>query len=91
MREILLSVDGPLHNIVKTRPPMVFSKDKAARFLAVLTLKKTSEIFMISEVYVFYPSLTSPSMMSSSGLPAGGGGGAPAPPILPISGAPSPC
>ena len=33
MHQILLSVDGPLHNIVKIKPPMVFTKDDAARLV----------------------------------------------------------
>ena len=36
MRQILLSVDGPLHNIVKIKPPMVFSKEDAARLVREL-------------------------------------------------------
>ena len=35
-RQILLSVDGPLHNIVKIKPPMVFSKNDAARLVREL-------------------------------------------------------
>ena len=38
MRQILLSVDGPLHNIVKIKPPMVFSKEDAARLVRELDL-----------------------------------------------------
>ncbi len=38
MRQILLSVDGPLHNIVKIKPPMVFTKDDAARLVRELDL-----------------------------------------------------
>ncbi len=37
-RQILLSVDGPLHNIVKIKPPMVFTKDDAARLVRELDL-----------------------------------------------------
>ena len=38
MRQILLSVDGPLHNIVKIKPPMVFTQDDAARLERELDL-----------------------------------------------------
>ncbi len=38
MRQILLSVDGPLHNIVKIKPPMVFSKEDAGRLVRELDL-----------------------------------------------------
>ncbi len=37
-RQILLSVDGPLHNIVKIKPPMVFTKEDAARLVRELDL-----------------------------------------------------
>ncbi len=37
-RQILLSVDGPLHNIVKIKPPMVFSKEDAGRLVRELDL-----------------------------------------------------
>ncbi len=37
-RQILLSVDGPLHNIVKIKPPMVFSKEDAARLVRELDI-----------------------------------------------------
>ncbi|MBT6051705.1 MAG: aminotransferase class III-fold pyridoxal phosphate-dependent enzyme, partial [Candidatus Scalindua sp.] len=37
-RQILLSVDGPLHNIVKVKPPMVFTKDDAGRLVRELDL-----------------------------------------------------
>ncbi len=36
MRQILLSVDGLLHNIVKIKPPMVFSKEDAVRLVREL-------------------------------------------------------
>jgi len=35
-RQILLSVDGPLHNIIKIKPPIVFSEDDAARVVREL-------------------------------------------------------
>lgn len=35
-RKILLSVDGPLHNVVKIKPPLVFSQSDAHDFLLVL-------------------------------------------------------
>jgi 4-aminobutyrate aminotransferase-like enzyme len=30
---VLLSTDGPLHNVVKIKPPLVFSADDAETFL----------------------------------------------------------
>jgi 4-aminobutyrate aminotransferase-like enzyme len=33
---ILLSTDGPLHNVIKIKPPLVFNEDDAARVLAGL-------------------------------------------------------
>jgi len=33
---ILLSIEGPLHNILKIKPPIVFDLDDARKFLAVL-------------------------------------------------------
>ncbi|MBT3313527.1 MAG: aminotransferase class III-fold pyridoxal phosphate-dependent enzyme [Anaerolineae bacterium] len=35
-RQILLSVDGPMHNIVKIKPPIVFNEDDAARLVREL-------------------------------------------------------
>ena len=35
-RQILLSVDGPLHNIIKIKPPIVFSEADAARLVREL-------------------------------------------------------
>jgi 4-aminobutyrate aminotransferase-like enzyme len=35
-RRILLSVDGPLHNVIKFKPPMVFSRDDATRLCTTL-------------------------------------------------------
>ncbi|MEP6846254.1 MAG: aminotransferase class III-fold pyridoxal phosphate-dependent enzyme, partial [Panacibacter sp.] len=32
----LISTDGPLHNVLKIKPPLVFSKDNAKKFLEVL-------------------------------------------------------
>ena len=38
MREegILLSTDGPLHNVLKIKPPMVFDADDADRLVETL-------------------------------------------------------
>jgi len=33
---ILFSTDGPLHNIIKTKPPLVFNKDDADRVVNTL-------------------------------------------------------
>jgi len=33
MRQILLSVDGLLHNIIKIKPLLVFTKEDAARLV----------------------------------------------------------
>jgi 4-aminobutyrate aminotransferase-like enzyme len=33
---ILFSTDGPLHNIIKTKPPLVFNKDDADRVVQAL-------------------------------------------------------
>ena len=40
MRElgILLSTDGPLHNVLKIKPPMVFSKENADHLADALDL-----------------------------------------------------
>jgi 4-aminobutyrate aminotransferase-like enzyme len=35
-RRILLSVDGPQHNVIKIKPPLVFSRQDAERLLATL-------------------------------------------------------
>jgi len=35
-RGMLLSIDGPLYNVIKIKPPMVFDQDDADRFLAGL-------------------------------------------------------
>ena len=35
-RGILLSTDGPLNNVLKIKPPMVFSEDNAAFFIEQL-------------------------------------------------------
>jgi len=35
-RQILLSVDGPLHNVIKLKPPMVFNEADATRLLREL-------------------------------------------------------
>ena len=35
-RQILLNVDGPLHNIIKIKPPIVFTEDDAARLVREL-------------------------------------------------------
>jgi len=35
-RHILLSVDGPLHNIIKIKPPIVFTEEDAARLVREL-------------------------------------------------------
>ncbi|MBT3189042.1 MAG: aminotransferase class III-fold pyridoxal phosphate-dependent enzyme [Anaerolineae bacterium] len=35
-RQILLSVDGPLHNVIKIKPPIVFNEDDAARLVREL-------------------------------------------------------
>ncbi|HET8727652.1 MAG TPA: aminotransferase class III-fold pyridoxal phosphate-dependent enzyme, partial [Alphaproteobacteria bacterium] len=35
-RRILLSTDGPLHNVIKIKPPMVFGEADCDRFLAAL-------------------------------------------------------
>ncbi|OQY32224.1 MAG: hypothetical protein B6I38_04900 [Anaerolineaceae bacterium 4572_5.1] len=35
-RQILLSVDGPLHNVIKIKPPIVFSEADAARLVREL-------------------------------------------------------
>ena len=35
-RGVLLSVDGPLHNVLKIKPPMVFSKENADLVVAGL-------------------------------------------------------
>jgi 4-aminobutyrate aminotransferase-like enzyme len=45
--KILMSVDGPQHNVLKIKPPMCFSKVNAVYMLDVLT-KVLSETFMIS-------------------------------------------
>jgi 4-aminobutyrate aminotransferase-like enzyme len=44
--KILMSVDGPQHNVLKIKPPMCFSKVNAVYMLDVLT-KVLSETFMI--------------------------------------------
>ena len=33
---ILISTDGPLHNVLKIKPPMVFNEDNADRLVATL-------------------------------------------------------
>ena len=33
---MLLSTDGPHHNVIKIKPPMVFDADDAERLIAVL-------------------------------------------------------
>ena len=33
---ILISTDGPLHNVLKIKPPMVFDQDDADRLVAML-------------------------------------------------------
>ena len=35
---ILISTDGPLHNVLKIKPPMCFSGDNAEQFLSTLDL-----------------------------------------------------
>ena len=35
-RYILLSVDGPLHNVLKIKPPLVFNRHDAARLVSEL-------------------------------------------------------
>ena len=35
--KILMSIDGPQHNVLKIKPPMCFSKDNADYMLEVLT------------------------------------------------------
>ena len=35
-RGFLISTDGPLHNVLKIKPPMVFSRQNAAEFVAHL-------------------------------------------------------
>jgi 4-aminobutyrate aminotransferase-like enzyme len=35
-QKILLSVDGPQHNVIKIKPPLVFSREDAERLLASL-------------------------------------------------------
>ncbi|MNY50932.1 hypothetical protein D3C86_1864820 [compost metagenome] len=32
-RGFLISTDGPLHNVLKIKPPMVFNKENASAFL----------------------------------------------------------
>jgi 4-aminobutyrate aminotransferase-like enzyme len=46
--KILMSVDGPQHNVLKIKPPMCFSKANADYVMEVLT-KVLSESFMISK------------------------------------------
>ena len=36
-QKILLSTDGPDHNVIKIKPPMVFNKDNADEFLLKLS------------------------------------------------------
>jgi len=45
--KILMSIDGPQHNVLKIKPPMCFSKANADYMMEVLT-KVLSESFMIS-------------------------------------------
>jgi 4-aminobutyrate aminotransferase-like enzyme len=45
--KILMSVDGPQHNVLKIKPPMCFSKVNADYMLEVLT-KVLNESFMIN-------------------------------------------
>jgi 4-aminobutyrate aminotransferase-like enzyme len=35
-RGILLSIDGPLYNVIKMKPPMVFDRGDCDRFLEAL-------------------------------------------------------
>jgi len=35
-RGFLISTDGPLHNVLKIKPPMVFSKENAAALITNL-------------------------------------------------------
>ena len=35
-RGILLSTDGPLHNVLKLKPPLVFARDDADHLIATL-------------------------------------------------------
>ena len=35
-RGVLLSTDGPLHNVLKIKPPLVFNKSDADRLIEVL-------------------------------------------------------
>ncbi len=43
-RQILLSVDGTLHNVIKIKPPIVFNEDDAARLVRELDIVM-SELF----------------------------------------------
>ena len=42
---ILLSTDGPDHNVIKIKPPLVFSKENADLFLNILTAVLKEEVF----------------------------------------------
>ncbi len=44
---ILISTDGPFHNVLKIKPPMCFSHDNAKRFLASLTLILSEDFVQI--------------------------------------------
>jgi 4-aminobutyrate aminotransferase-like enzyme len=35
-RQIVISTDGPLHNVLKIKPPLVFSADNSRHFVAIL-------------------------------------------------------
>ena len=37
-QQILLSMDGPLHNIIKIKPPIVFTESDAARLVRELDI-----------------------------------------------------
>ncbi len=44
---ILVSTDGPLHNVIKIKPPLIFTQDDANRFISTLD-KILSEDFVAS-------------------------------------------
>ncbi|MGH9761823.1 MAG: hypothetical protein ACREAC_13425, partial [Blastocatellia bacterium] len=49
---ILLSTDGPLHNVLKIKPPLVFSREDADRFVDTLDAL-LSETFLLHAVLAF--------------------------------------
>jgi len=47
-RSILLSTDGPFDNVIKIKPPLVFTAEDADRVVSELDVVLSGEAFVVS-------------------------------------------